>query len=160
MPSNVAQSSQQLPHTNAEVLQRCQWSRWFRCESSFGLLLVPAQPGIFALAEEVLAPDDSDATGHRRMLAVFDFAAADDLAAALSRLYSAGSPLRDRLAEGSCYLRYTVVPDPAQRQAVCQALQSWLNKAAGAASGFLRDSASQVSGDEAHTRPAPLPSGF
>src|ERR1051326_8571181 len=30
------------------------WSRWFRCESSFELLLVPSQPGVFALAEEVV----------------------------------------------------------------------------------------------------------
>lgn len=158
--SNVSQSSPERPSSNTEVLQRCQWSRWFRCQTSFGLLLVPAQPGIFALAEEVLAPDDSDATGHRRMLAVFDFAAADDLAAALSRLFAPGSPVRERLAEGGCYLRYTVVPDAAQRQAVCQALQSWLNKAAGAASGFLRDSAPQASPAEGSTRPAPLPSGF
>ena len=32
------------------------WSRWFRCESSFELLLVPKQPGVFAIAEEVVEP--------------------------------------------------------------------------------------------------------
>jgi hypothetical protein len=159
MQSNTPQSA--APQTNTEVLARCQWSRWFRCESSFGLLLVPAQPGIFALADQVLAPDDSDATGHRRMLAVFDFAAADDLAAALSRLFAPGSPVRDRLAAGECYLRYTVVSDPAQRQAVCLALRSWLNKAAGAASGFLRSEPETAASETTvPTGPSPFPSGF
>ena len=36
--------------------RRLQWSRWFRCESSFGLWLIPNQPGLFALGEEVFAP--------------------------------------------------------------------------------------------------------
>jgi hypothetical protein len=30
-----------------------EWSRWFRCESSHSLLIVPSKPGIFALAEEI-----------------------------------------------------------------------------------------------------------
>ena len=33
---------------------RIEWSRWFRCESSFSVLLVPAKPGIFALGEEMV----------------------------------------------------------------------------------------------------------
>jgi hypothetical protein len=33
---------------------RLQWSRWFRCESTHSLLVVPSKPGIFALAEEVM----------------------------------------------------------------------------------------------------------
>jgi hypothetical protein len=32
---------------------RLQWSRWFRCESSHSLLVVPSKPGIFAIAEDV-----------------------------------------------------------------------------------------------------------
>jgi hypothetical protein len=44
------------------------WSRWFHCESSFGLLLVPSQPGVFALAEEVV---QAVGVQSRRMLAVF-----------------------------------------------------------------------------------------
>jgi hypothetical protein len=39
---------------------RLEWSRWFRCESSFSVLLVPAKPGIFALGEEMV-PAGSDA---------------------------------------------------------------------------------------------------
>ena len=75
------------------------WSRWFRCESSFGLLLVPSQPGIFALAEEVAQTVGAQ---QRRMLAVFEVAEADDLSRAMSRLFAAekicleryGSPSR------------------------------------------------------------------
>jgi hypothetical protein len=33
--------------------RRLQWSRWFRCDSTHSLLVVPSKPGIFALAEEV-----------------------------------------------------------------------------------------------------------
>jgi len=35
--------------------RRLQWSRWFRCDSPHSLLVVPSKPGIFALAEEVVA---------------------------------------------------------------------------------------------------------
>src|ERR1700751_178727 len=30
------------------------WSRWFRCESHHSLLFVPSQPGVLALAEEIM----------------------------------------------------------------------------------------------------------
>ena len=33
--------------------RRLQWSRWFHCDSPHSLLVIPSQPGIFALAEEV-----------------------------------------------------------------------------------------------------------
>ncbi|MGB8582991.1 MAG: hypothetical protein WCD47_19390 [Candidatus Sulfotelmatobacter sp.] len=33
--------------------RRLQWSRWFRCDSTHSLLVVPSKPGIFAIAEEV-----------------------------------------------------------------------------------------------------------
>jgi hypothetical protein len=149
---------------NSDALQRVQWSRWFRCQSSFGLLLVPGQPGIYALAEEVLAPDDTDASGHKRMLAVFDFTEADDLSVALSRLFSPGSAVRERLTAGGCYLRYAVVPEAKQRLAICRALQSWLSSAAGAASGILQPTRPQdasTAGARSPARPQqPLPSGF
>jgi len=47
--------------------RRLQWSRWFRCDSTHSLLVVPSKPGIFALAEEVMdlgpatAPGGTDA---------------------------------------------------------------------------------------------------
>jgi hypothetical protein len=100
------------------------WSRWFRCESSFGLLLVPNQPGIFALAEEIV---QSAGPNSRRMLAVFEVGESDDLVRALSRLYVPSSPWRQRLADARCYLRYAVVPDAEERRSAAGALMSWLN---------------------------------
>ena len=44
--------------------RRLQWSKWFRCESSFSVLLAPCQPGIFALGEEIVA----GGAGSKRML--------------------------------------------------------------------------------------------
>jgi hypothetical protein len=38
---------------------RLQWSNWFRCESSFSVLLAPAKPGIFALGEEIVPLGES-----------------------------------------------------------------------------------------------------
>jgi hypothetical protein len=109
------------------------WSRWFRCESSFGLLLVPKQPGIYALADEIIQPADSPS---RRMLAVFEVEETDDLARSLSRLFAAGSPWRQRLTEGRCYLRYAVAPDVEDRRGATTALKNWLNS--------QRDTAAQV----------------
>jgi hypothetical protein len=100
------------------------WSHWFRCESSFGLLLVPAQPGIFALAEEIVQPAGPYS---RRMLAVFEVEETADLARALSRLFAPASAWRQRLAEGRCYLRYAVAPDAEERRAAATALKNWLN---------------------------------
>jgi hypothetical protein len=109
------------------------WSRWFRCESSFGLLLVPSQPGIFALAEEVMQPAGP---GSRRMLAVFEVEEADDLSRAMSRLFAAGSPWREKLAQTHCFVRYAVAPSTADRRAAATALKNWLST--------QREAASQV----------------
>jgi hypothetical protein len=100
------------------------WSRWFRCESSFELFLVPNQPGVFALAEEVVQATGPNA---RRMLAVFEVQEADDLAHAMSRMFAAGSAWRDKLGEARCYVRYSVVPSLADRGAAVLALKTWLN---------------------------------
>ena len=97
------------------------WSRWFRCETSFGLLLVPNQPGVFALAEEVVS-----AANGRRMLAVFQVDETDDLSLALSRLFAVGSPWRAKLSEGHCFARYAVAPGLADRRAAADALKQWL----------------------------------
>ena len=44
--------------------RRLKWSRWFRCESPHSLLFVPSQPGVFALAEEVMNLSDPTREGH------------------------------------------------------------------------------------------------
>jgi acyl-CoA reductase-like NAD-dependent aldehyde dehydrogenase len=100
------------------------WSRWFHCESSFGLLLVPNQPGVFALAEEIVQPAGPHS---RRMLAVFEVAEADDLARAMSRMFAAGSPWREKLAQARCYVRYALAPSIADRRAAATALKNWLS---------------------------------
>lgn len=100
------------------------WSRWFHCESSFGLLLVPDQPGIFALAEEVMQPAGP---GNRRMLAVFEISEAENVSRALSRMFIPGSPWHERLTGSRCYLRYTIIPDAEKRQAAAAALKNWLS---------------------------------
>jgi hypothetical protein len=100
------------------------WSRWFHCESSFGLLLVPSQPGVFALAEEVVQAAGAQS---RRMLAVFEVAEADDLSRAMSRLFAAGSPWREKMAQAKVYVRYAIAPSIADRRAAAAALKNWLS---------------------------------
>ncbi len=109
---------------NAEV--RLTWSRWTRYQSSFALALAPAQPGVFALAEEVLAPGESAQLGQKRMLAVFHVDETDDLARAFTGLFSSTSPWRERLASGRCFLRVAVSTNAAERHAACAALRRWL----------------------------------
>jgi hypothetical protein len=100
------------------------WSRWFHCESSFGLLLVPSQPGVFALAEEVV---QSVGPQSRRMLAVFEVAEAEDLSRAMSRLFAAGSPWREKMAQVKVYVRYAIAPGLADRRTAATALKNWLS---------------------------------
>jgi hypothetical protein len=100
------------------------WSRWSRCQSSFELLLVPSQPGVFALAEEVV---QSAGPESRRMLAVFEVAEADDLSRAMSRLFAAGSQWREKMAEAKVYVRYAIAPSIADRRAATAALKNWLS---------------------------------
>jgi hypothetical protein len=107
------------------------WSRWSQCQSSFELLLVPNQPGIFALAEEVV-----QSAGSRRMLAVFEIQEADDLSRAMSRLFAAGSQWREKMAESRCYVRYAVVANAADRKTSTMALKNWLSS--------QRETASQI----------------
>lgn len=100
------------------------WSRWFHCESSFELLLVPSQPGVFALAEEVVQGVGPQS---RRMLAVFEVAEAEDLSRAMSRLFAAGSPWREKMAQARCYVRYAIAPSIADRRTAATALKNWLS---------------------------------
>jgi hypothetical protein len=100
------------------------WSRWFRCESSFELLLVPKQPGVFAVAEEVVEPAGP---GSKRMLAVFAVDETDDLARALSRMFATGSQWQQKLHESVCYVRYAVTVEEEKRHAAANALRHWLD---------------------------------
>ena len=155
--------------------RRLQWSRWFRCESSFGLWLIPNQPGLFALGEEVFAPGETAATGGKRMLAIFQISDTRDLAIALGRMFTSNHPLHDRVSGGRCFARYAIVPDDAERATCLAAFQRWLNSSAESASGFSADTDPavanwpQVPSERAPQAPAhgipvkrstSLPSGF
>ena len=112
--------------TLAPETARLEWSRWSRCLSSLSLALTPPLPGVFALAEEVISDRDSALPGNRRMIAVFEVQATDDLSRTLHGLFAQGSPLRLRLESGRCFVRYAVVPVRTQREAACAALIQWL----------------------------------
>ena len=162
---------------------RLEWCKWFRCESSFSVLLAPAKPGIFALGEEMISPAD----GSKRMLALFQVAETDDLGMTMGRLFLPGNPMRERLASGRCFARYTVIEDHAQRTVAYEIFQRWMQQSAEAAPGLcgkdipVRESVdSETVGREAKpstpfawdmevqnrevpelkVRPVPLPSGF
>jgi len=111
--------------------RRLKWSKWFRCESSFSLVLVPGKPGLYALAEELNAT-----TADKRMLALSRVSAAEDLAVALGQMFQPGTTERYRMQTGRCVARFVVVEDPEQRSFALSALQQWMSEAAGTASGI------------------------
>jgi len=147
--------------------RRLQWSRWFRCEDSFSLVLAPCKPGLFALGEEVAAlcgaseprsrhPERSEGSlsDGKRMLALFQISDADDLSMALGRLFLSRSPERQRFASGRCFARYVVIEDPTQRRTAHTALQRWMAASAGALTGFAQSGTeSQESGPASETTP-------
>lgn len=116
--------------------RRIAWSKWFRCESNFSVLLAPSQPGIFTLGEELIAPGELAAAGGKRMLALFQISETDDLGMALGHLFLPGSPVRARLENGRCFVRYAVIEDAQQRHAAHAALEEWAGTASETASGI------------------------
>jgi hypothetical protein len=114
--------------------RRLKWSQWFRCESSFSLVLVPGKPGLYVLAEELHA-----ATADQRMHRLFRICAADDLAVALGRMFQPGSPERDHMNSGRCFARFAVIEDAIQRGSALSALQHWISQAAETASGISNE---------------------
>ena len=165
--------TQSLKRHNFEPVldhRRLQWSRWFRCESSFDLLLVPSKPGLFAMGEEVLSPGE---IGDKRMLALFQISEANDLGMTLGRLFLPGNPARDRFASGKCFVRYVVIEDAGQRKTAHDALQQWMTASAETASGMPgAPQSAPFEGGASHsvlcaqepqaeiTDPTPLPDGF
>jgi hypothetical protein len=119
--------------------RRLEWSRWFRCESSFSLLLVPSEAGVYALGEEIVAPGEIPAAAGKRMLAVFQVSQSEDLCVALSRLFAPRNPLSDRLSSGRCFVRFAQIADADQRHAVCESLHRWLTSSAEAVTGVTRE---------------------
>jgi hypothetical protein len=151
--------------------QRLEWSRWFRCESSFSLVLVPSAAGIYSLGEEIMAP--GEIPGGKRMLAVFQVSETDDLCIALSRHFAPRNPLSERLSSGRCFVRFAQVADPVARRAAARALNQWLASSAEAAVGMAKDfspqpdplpepasKATQSRVAASDSGPPPLPAGF
>jgi len=152
------------------------WSGWSRCQSSFSLELTPYLPGVFALAEEIVSPDDSAPDARKRMLALLQVSATEDLAQALDRLFLPSSRLRERLESGRCFFRYAVVPDRSQREAVYIALLHWLAASSEVAFGLGQsvlapeieasaDTQAKVPASNRDSKdslgpPPPLPAGF
>jgi hypothetical protein len=131
------------------------WSRWFRCESSLGLVLVPSQPGVYALAEEIIEPVGPQS---RRMLAVFEVNEAEDMARSLSWLFAEGSQWRQKLSERKCYVRYALTADAAERHAAADALRHWLETQRGVAAqifgpGFAQTGATAPSASSMEAEP-------
>lgn len=121
------------------------WSRWFHCESSFSLSLVPNKPGIFAIAEQTAGgscgegavPGSKAACNLTLNIALIQ--AADDLFHALNRLYSHDCPLRDRLERNRCFIRYAATDDAELCDLVASDLQQWLDSPGDTASPFVKD---------------------
>jgi hypothetical protein len=153
--------------------RRLHWSKWSRCQSSFDLLLVPTKPGLFALAEELIAPGEAAMAAGKRMLAIFQVSETTDLDMAMLRLFAPGSRVAARLAEGRVFVRYAIVEDEGQRQSVHASMQRWLATSAETASGVVSEyglaptprpeaSASQKESNQEKEvqAPAPFPAGF
>ncbi len=140
--------------------RRLHWSRWFRCESHHSLLFVPSQPGVFAVAEEVMdlasnveerrfsgasgpsiaalaaAGTSPEAAAPRRLLAVTQFFEDDDMAFVLDRMLSTQNPMHARLVSGRYFVRFVVIEDPIQRRGICSALNQWMANSAEKATGI------------------------
>jgi len=136
-----------MEHLSLDIGTRVQWSSWSQCDSSFSMLLVPHRPGIYALAEEVAGSPQG-----KRMLALFHVSEARDLAFEVMALFSRPGSLRERLEQGRCHLRYTLISDPENRTEVLNALQAWMATSQQRASGIFSSSA-EVPNPPQPTRP-------
>ena len=72
----------------------------------------------------------------KRMLAVLQFCEDDDMAFVLDRMFSRQNPMRARLAEGRCFVRFVVLEDQSQRRNICTALNQWLISASEVTTGI------------------------
>jgi hypothetical protein len=94
------------------------WTRWFHCESSFDLSLVPQGPGLFAVGRE---------EEFGKSLGILRVEDSDDLFHSLNLLLSANCSPESLPEEGQVLVRYASIPDAADRQATLAELRSWLD---------------------------------
>jgi len=114
---------------------RVQWSNWFTVSDRFGLLQVPGKPGLFALAEELSAPDQPELGEGKRLLGLLRIAEAEDLGLALGRLFLNPGPDGQRVSN-RYFARYAVIEDDRQRQSAYAAFQRWSSSQLATGSGF------------------------
>jgi hypothetical protein len=62
------------------------------------------------------------------MLALLEIRETDDIGMALGRLFLPGNPLRERLAAGKCFARYSVIENSAERAAAYKIFQRWMQE--------------------------------
>ena len=124
--------------------RRLHWSQWIPCHNVLSLAVVPSQPGLFALAEEVAGVGEVPAAGAKRMLALFEISETGDLGKALGRLFLPGSPEGKMLAAKRCFARYTVIEDDAQRASAYAVFKRWMASSAETAQGFNAPSDASV----------------
>jgi hypothetical protein len=147
---SIARHHMSVPPANID------WSPWVPLESKL-CLTAPSQPGIFVVAERMVA------SGLTRpvALATLKISQTPDLGVEMARLCDQ-SPLRERIATGLCLVRFATVVDDAQRVSACAALQQWFTHAPEILPGKF--SAEPLLASSAHQHqpgnPAPLPSGF
>jgi hypothetical protein len=116
---------------------RVQWSSWFYVDDRLSLLHVPGKPGLFALAEELAAPDRRNVRDGKRWLGLLHMAEAEDLGLALLRLFL--HPLQSRQRVGNrCFARYAVIEDDRQRRSAYAAFQRWSSSQAEPGPGVAR----------------------
>lgn len=153
--------------------RRLQWSRWFACHPNADRPLVPSMPGLFAVGEELVGAGDKPVAEGTGVLAIFAVREAQDLEIALGRLLSQSGELRERIAKGHVFVRYTIIEDADQRRAAQHSFERWLaaeNEAASRVSskhGILMSEPIPALENKAKAPtfspvqcPAPLPSGF
>jgi hypothetical protein len=106
------------------------WTRWFHCESTVDLSLVPKSPGLFAVGREGET---------ERQLVIEKVESSEDLCHTLNNLLSAGAPLHKQGEKRSIVLRYASIPDAGSRQAALLELQAWLDGLTDGRSPFVKD---------------------
>jgi len=121
---------------------RVQWSNWFCVDDRLSLLHVPGKPGLFALAEELVAPGQKQIGDGKRLLGLLQMAEAEDLGLALGRRFL--SPVQARHRVGNrCFARYAVIEDDRQRQSAYAAFQRWASSQEEGGPGFARSGPGQ-----------------
>jgi len=93
----------------------------------------------------------------RRMLAVTQFFAADDMAFVLDRMLSSQNPMRARLLSGRHFVRFVIIEDEAQRRSICNSLNQWIAGSGEKASGIGAHFASSLELTENNMVRSPSP---